>query len=172
VREELKKKEKSIFDPGGNSVCIDTGASGTIWIWKQHFISLQKFDNMMTNGIASDLKLQGIGVIRFTIMDKDDNTIDIIIRDALYVPDAPMCLLCPQQLALKTVKDGDFFNALEQHGFLAVGGFKSIVQYDRHNNLPIFRTHVPNPNAFSSTTAAPVIPVPEGDEIQTPTVEE
>jgi hypothetical protein len=79
VRAELNKKGKAIFDPGGKSVCIDTGASGTIWTWKQHFISLQKVDNMIINGIASGLKLQGIGVIRLTIMDTDDNTIDIII---------------------------------------------------------------------------------------------
>jgi hypothetical protein len=91
---ELQKKGKAIFDPGGKSVCIDTGASGNIWIWRQHFISLQKVDNMMIHGIASGLKVHGVGVIRFTIMDKDDNTIYIIIRDALYIPDAPMCLLC------------------------------------------------------------------------------
>jgi hypothetical protein len=32
VSAELQKKGKAIFDPGGKSVCIDTGASGTIWI--------------------------------------------------------------------------------------------------------------------------------------------
>jgi hypothetical protein len=170
VSAELTNKGKAIFDPGGKSVCIDTGASGTIYTLRQHFISLQKVDNMMINGIASGLKVKGIGVIRFTIIDKDDNTIDIIIRDALYVPYAPMCLLYPQQLALQTRKEGDGFNALAQHGVLTVGGFKYIVQYDTHTNLPIFRTHVPNPKAFASTTAASVIPVPEGDE-QTPAVE-
>jgi hypothetical protein len=49
VSAELKKKGKAIFDPGGKSVCIDTGASGTILICKQHFISLLKVDNMMIN---------------------------------------------------------------------------------------------------------------------------
>jgi hypothetical protein len=172
VSAELTKKGKAIFDPGGKSVCIYTGASCTIWTWRQHFISLQKLDNTMINGIASGVKVQGIGVIRFTILDKDDNTIDIIIRDALYVPNAPMCLLCPHQLALKTGKEGDGVNALAQHGVLTIRGFKSIVQYDRHNNLPIFRTHVPNPKAFDSTTATSVIPVPEGDEPPLPAIEE
>jgi hypothetical protein len=172
VSAELQKKGKAIFDPGGKSDCIGTGESGTIWIWRQHFISLQKVDNMMINGIVSGIKVHGVGVIRFTIMDKYDNTIAIIIRYALYVPYAPMCLLCPQQLALQTGKEGDGFNALAEHGSLTVGGFKSIVEYDRHNNLPIFRTHVPNPKAFATTPAAPVIPVPEGDNSQTPAVEE
>jgi hypothetical protein len=81
-------------------------------------------------------------------MDRDDKTIDIIIRDALYVPYAPMCLLYPLQLALQTGREGDGFNALAEHDVLTVGGFKSIVQYDRHKNLPIYRTHVPNPSLF------------------------
>jgi hypothetical protein len=83
-----------------------------------------------------------------------------------------MCLLCPQKLELQTGKEGDGFNSLAQHRVIIVGGLKSIFQYDKHNNLPIFRTHVPNPKVFDSTTAAPVIPVPEGDGPQKPAVEE
>jgi hypothetical protein len=90
VSSELEKKGKAIFYPAGKFLCIDTGASGTIWIWKQHFISLQKVDSMMITGIASGLKVQGIGVIRLTIMGRDDNTIEIIIWYALYEPEAPM----------------------------------------------------------------------------------
>jgi hypothetical protein len=35
VSSESTNKGKAIFDPGGKSVCIDTGASGTIWTWRQ-----------------------------------------------------------------------------------------------------------------------------------------
>jgi hypothetical protein len=42
----------------------------------------------------------------------------------------------------------------------------------KHQNLPIFRAHVPNPKAFASTTATSVVHVPEGDEPQTPAIEE
>jgi hypothetical protein len=52
------------------------------------FISLEKIDNLMINGIASGLKVQGIGVLKFTIMDTEENNLDVIIRDALYVLNA------------------------------------------------------------------------------------
>jgi hypothetical protein len=80
-----------------------------------------------------------------------------------------MCLLCPQQLAHQTGKEGDGFNALAHHGILTVEGFSSIIQYDRHKNLPIFRTHLPHPKAFNLSTApaVPAIsPVSEVDNVE------
>jgi hypothetical protein len=36
---DIKKKGKSVFDPRGEYVCVDTGASSTIWIFLKDFIS-------------------------------------------------------------------------------------------------------------------------------------
>jgi hypothetical protein len=74
----------------------------------------------MIKEIASGLKVEGVGVLKFTIMDTEENTLDVIIRDALYVPNAPVCLLCPQQLAHQTGKEEDGFNALARHGILTI----------------------------------------------------
>jgi hypothetical protein len=128
ISADIKKKGKAVFDPGGEYVCVDTGASSTIWILIKDFISLEKIDNIMINGIASGLKAEGVGVLKFTIMDTEENTLDSIIRDALYVPNVPMCLLCPQQLAHQTGKEGDGFNALAHPGILTIEGFISIIQ--------------------------------------------
>jgi hypothetical protein len=128
----------------------------------------------MINGIASGLKVEGVGVLKFTIMDTEENTLDVIIRDDLYVLNAPMCL---QQLALQTGNKGDGFNALAHHGILTIEGLISIIQYDRHNNLPIFWTHLPHPKAFNLSTAPAVpavVPVSEGENVEhrVPEVEE
>jgi hypothetical protein len=177
ISADIKNKGKAVFDPGGEYVCVDTGASSTIWNFLKDFISLEKIDNLMINGIASGLKVEGVGVLKFTIMDTEENTLDVIIRDALYVPNAPMCLLCPHQLAHQTGKEGDGFNSLAHHGILTIEGFSSIIQYDRHNNLPIFRTQLPHPKAFDLSTA-PAVPaialVSEGENVEhgVPEVEE
>jgi hypothetical protein len=110
-----------------------TGASSTICKILKDFISLEKIDSIMINGIALGLKVEGLGVLKFTIMDTEENTLDVIIRDALYVPNVPMCLLCPHQLAHQTGKEGDGCNALAHHGILTIEGFRSIIQYDIHN---------------------------------------
>jgi hypothetical protein len=177
ISADIKKKGKAVFGPGGEYVCVDTGVSSTIWKIIKDFISLEKIDNLMINGIASGLKVEGVGVLKFTIMDTEENNLDVVIRDALYVPNAPMCLLCPQQLSLKTGKEGYGFNALAHHGIITIEGFSSIIQYDRHNNLPIFRTHLPHPKAFNLSTAPAVpavSPVSEGDNVEhgVPEVEE
>jgi hypothetical protein len=169
ISADIKKKGKAIFDPGGEYVCVDTAASNTIWNFLKDFTSLEKIDNLMINGIASGLKVEGVGVLKFTIMDTEEKTLDVIIRDALYVRNAPMCLLCPQQLAHQTGKEGYGFNALAHHGILTIEGFSIIIQYDRHKNLPIFRTQLPHPKAFNLSTApaVPLIaPISQGDNVE------
>jgi hypothetical protein len=106
ISADIKKKGKAVFDLGGEYVCVNTGASITIWKFLKDFISLERIDNLMINGIASGLKVEGVGVLKFTIMETEENTLDVIIRDALYVSNAPMCLLCPPQLAHQTGKKG------------------------------------------------------------------
>jgi hypothetical protein len=57
---DIKNKGKAVFDPGGEYVCVDTGASSTIWNFLKDFISLEKIDNLMINGIASGLRVEGV----------------------------------------------------------------------------------------------------------------
>jgi hypothetical protein len=96
ISADIKKKGKTVFDPGGECVCVDTDASSTIWNFLKDFISLENIGNVIINGIASGLKVEVVGVLKFIIMDTEEKTLDVIIRDALYVPNAPMCLRCPQ----------------------------------------------------------------------------
>ena len=72
--------------------------------------------------------------------DDKNNEVEVFINDALHVPSAPMSLLCPQQIAQQTQRDGDGFHAIAPHGLLTVDGFTKTIQYDARCRLPIFYT--------------------------------
>jgi hypothetical protein len=59
------------------------------------------------------------------------------VHNTLYVPKAPMGLLCPQQIAMQTQRPGDGFNVLGHAGILTVGGFTRTIPYDPKSRLPI-----------------------------------
>ncbi len=92
------------------------------------------------NCIGSGLPIEGIGTLRWSIFDDNNDAIDLYIRDALFVPTAPMGLLCPQQIAQQTRRNGDGFNALSSHGILTFEGYTKTVPYDQKSRLPILCT--------------------------------
>jgi hypothetical protein len=104
------------FDSDTERICIDTGASACLSTRRDNFISLRHLEDIKINGIASGLKVAGIGVLKWSIRDDNNAEIDLYIKDALYVPDAPMGLLCPQQIAQQTRLKGDGFLALDDCG--------------------------------------------------------
>lgn len=66
--------------------------------------------------------------------------LEIIITNALFVPDCPMNLLSPQQVAQQTARDGDGFHAQAGGGMLTVGGRTRYVPYSATSRLPILHT--------------------------------
>ena len=111
------------YAPGSKAICIDTGASSCISNDRNDFISLEKVQNQTISGIGSGLDIAGYGTLQWRINDDDGNTIVFHVRDALYVPKVPMCLLCPQQIAQQTAKDHDGFHAEAKFGTLTYDGF-------------------------------------------------
>jgi hypothetical protein len=105
------------------------------------------------NGIASGLSVEGIGTLKWPIRDDNGHAIDLYIHNALYVPHAPMVLLCSQQLAQQTQLSGDGFNALPKHGIFTFAGHKRTIPYDTTSRLPMlysidgiqcYLTHIQN----------------------------
>jgi hypothetical protein len=92
------------------------------------------------NGVASRLLVEGIITLKWPIKDDNDNEIDLNIHNALYIPSAPMGLLCHQQIVQQMQHPQDGFNALAQHGMLTFAGFKGTVPYNRENRLPIMHS--------------------------------
>ena len=132
---------------------MDTGASATIDNDRSRFISLDLVENVQLNGIGSGLPVVGIGTIKWSVLSRDGYTVDIFIKDVLYVPDAPMCLLRPQQLARQTGKEGDGFNALGALGILQVDGHTFEIPYNASNNLPIFTANAGATKALRALNA-------------------
>ena len=76
-------------------------------------------ENVQVNRIASGLPVLGIGIIKWTLMDDNGQVIDLPIKDCLYVPDVPMCLLSPQQVAQHTKCMGNGFHAFAHQGLFS-----------------------------------------------------
>jgi hypothetical protein len=89
--------------------------------------------------------------LRWSIRDDNNNDIDIYIKDSLYVPSAPMGLLCPQQIAQQTGRSGDGFTAFASHGLLTFEGFTKSIRYDSKSRLPIMST-IDGISAFPALT--------------------
>jgi hypothetical protein len=141
------------FGTDAEDICIDTGASACISRLRQNFITLRPVKNLAVNGIGSGLPIAGIGTLRWSIFDDKNNAIDLYIRDALFVPTAPMGLLCPQQIAQQTRRNGDGFNALSSYGILTFEGYTKTVPYDQKSRLPIMCT-IDGTTAFNATVTS------------------
>jgi hypothetical protein len=133
-------QDKIQFGSDAETICIDTGASACISRNRANFITMNTVTNLSIKGIGTGLPIAGIGVLRWSVIDDANNEIDLFVKDALYVPTAPMGLLCPQQIAQQTRQLGDGFNALSSHGILTFEGYKKTVPYDEKSRLPIMCT--------------------------------
>ncbi len=149
------------FGADTESICIDTGASACISKIRSSFINLHPVSNIKIKGIGTGLPIGGIGTLRWSLRDDNNNDIDLFIKDALYVPDAPMGLLCPQQIAQQTGHPGDGFNALATHGILSFEGFTKSIMYDSKSRLPIM-------NTIDGISAYTAMPTPTTDTLSKP----
>jgi hypothetical protein len=61
-------------------------------------------------GIGSSLHIAGTGTLCWKITDNNGDTIFLIIKNSLFVPSAPMCLLSPQTIAQQSSNILDGFH--------------------------------------------------------------
>jgi hypothetical protein len=111
-----------LFDSGIERICIDTGASACLSAKKENFVHLTQVKGLQISGIGSGLNVEGIGILKWSMSGDMGNEIDLFIKDALYVPSAPMGLFCPQQIAQQTKTPNDGFHAIAEHAFFNFGG--------------------------------------------------
>jgi len=131
------------YAPESKAICIDTVASSCISNDRTDFISFTPVADQVISGISSGLSVAGHGTLRWNICDNDGHNIILHISDALYVPNIPICLLCPQQVAKQTGLANDGFIAGGAHGTFTYDGFTRTVPYNGQNGLPlIFATRL------------------------------
>jgi hypothetical protein len=72
------------------------------------------------------------------IQDDNGNDITLLLPNSLYVPQAPMCALSPQQMAQHTASSSDGFICHGTYSTLTFSGFQCTIPCSSLNNLPIF----------------------------------
>jgi hypothetical protein len=125
------------YAPGSSPICIDTGASSCVSNNISDFISLENY-NSTVQGIGSGLSIKGKGTLQWFLLDNSGQEITLFVKDALHVPQVPMNLLYPQQIAQQTGKASDGFNAQANSSTLTLDGFSCTIKYSNQNNLPLF----------------------------------
>jgi len=132
------------YAPGSKAICIDTGASSCISNDRRDFITYHPVTDQIISGISSGLKIEGRGTLRWLIRDDLGNDVILHVSDALHVPNVPLCLLCPQQVAQQTGKSKDGFYAGGTNGVLTYDGFVRTIPYNGRNGLPLLFAADPN----------------------------
>jgi hypothetical protein len=139
------------FSPGGNAICVDTGATCCISNNKADFINYTSSHNKVLHGIGTGLSIAGSGTLRWCILDNSGDEVDLYIHNCLHVPSAPMCLLSPQHMSQQTCNPDDGFHCKNIHGVLTFAGHHRTIHYHHFNNLPIFFTATNLSSAPSSS---------------------
>ena len=75
---------------------VDTGASVTITPCREDFITYEKQDGLVVNGLTKGAAIAGIGLVEW-LVEVNGTTVSLKLR-ALHVPEAKKRLLCPQQV--------------------------------------------------------------------------
>jgi len=152
-------QQESCYNFGTDTerICIDIGASACISTRRKNFVNLTPVKNIKINGIGSGLPVEGSGLLKWPLRDENNNEVDLYIQNALFVPKAPMGLLCPQEVAQQTKKPQDGFNALGQHGILTFNGFCKTVPYDVRSRLLIMYT-VDGLQCYMTASSEPSLP--------------
>jgi len=140
------------FSPGGQPICIDSGASCCISNNRKDFVSFSPSSNSVLNGIANGLQKEGTGTLYWKIFNDNGDEVMLHIHNSLYVPSLPMKLLSPQQICQQTNYPDDDFIVHASHGTLRFASHQRTIYYNPINNLPIFFTSS-NPSELSSTSS-------------------
>ena len=116
---------------------FDSGASCTISPSESDFYGkIQKVQNTKISGIADGLEIRGTGTVEYTLKDDSGNDVRVRIKNALYVPQCPVRLICPQQLADQTGDPDDGLHLAGSRAILHHNGCILTIPYDARSNLP------------------------------------
>jgi hypothetical protein len=145
------------FSPGGQPICVDSGASCCISNNWNDFTTFQSASNRVHSGITNCLEIEGTGTLCWRILNDNGDKVQLHSHNSLYVPSLPMNLLSPQQICQQTKHLDDGFVVGASHGTLCFANHQCTIYYNHTKNLPILFTssqptslHKPT-TPFSST---------------------
>ena len=138
---------------------FDSGASHMSTPFETDFVKLDKsMSSGKLDGIASGLEIKGTGTVKYVL--QDDKGKEIVIKlQAYWVPALKCRLVSPQDLR---TEDGNPVTYQSHPGYMGEERFAELMvkpkkrgyshmeplqtltmQFDKHNNLPIHRAHLP-----------------------------
>ena len=128
------------FDSNSIPLIVDTGATGAFSNKKSDFIKFNPLQGEV-RGLGT-LQIKGTGTVRYRVQTIYNKIITIEIQDALYVPDLPVHLLSPQQLAQQLKHQNINFDCSVRNEIirLEIGTDIISVPYHSQSNLPILHT--------------------------------
>ena len=95
--ENFPQDSKYKYDSDSFEIGVDNHASKTISNDSSQFISyITPTPKTILRGAGGNLKVKGVGTVRWKIEDDDGKEHELIIKGCLYVPDMSSCLLSPQ----------------------------------------------------------------------------
>ncbi len=90
------------------AIVLDSGANVSLSNSKDDFISkIYLVRDCEIKGITSSLSIEGISLLEYSALNNTGNHFIACIKNALYVPDSPVQLICPQQMIDQTNSSKD-----------------------------------------------------------------
>ena len=89
------KPQTGRFDSDFFLVGVDNHASKCMSKNRKHFVSFDPMKNQTVKGVGGVIRVLGRGTLRWRVEDCDGRIHVLGIKGALYVPNLPMCLVCP-----------------------------------------------------------------------------
>ena len=116
---------------GSIILIFDTGASLTCTPCKEDFISFTKIDHpgKIVDGIAQGCKIEGEGLVQYTLLDVNDNFIHLVMK-AKYVPSIKRRLISPQEIKTKEGDLGNFISNYRQANKVKMAAVEIIPDQD------------------------------------------
>ena len=116
---------------------LDSGASCTLTPSMDDFIGpIKRVQNTYISGIASGLEIKGTGTVEYRLRDDSGNVVVVRIENVLYVPQCPVRLICPQQVADQTGDPDDGLHLKGSHATMHHNGHILTIPYGSGSNLP------------------------------------
>ena len=125
------------FDSDSCEIVIDTGASASFSHCLEDFISFKPMDSTVS-GLGT-LNIKGIGTIKYKVVNDNKEIVNMIIKNAYYVPDLQTRLLSPQQLISQQLVKQQCSHDDKVYLLRWKGNTKT-VKFQPHSNLPMLRT--------------------------------
>ena len=126
------------FDSDAVEAILDSGCSTSISFERNDFIDYKPM-NGKVEGLGVH-NIVGTGTIKYTVLDDDGNSVNLLIKNAIHVPTMDVRLISLQQIAQQSDDKSAGGDVRADACYLRWNGLLKTVPYQTGSNLPILYT--------------------------------